>query len=335
MYMSDINTTLSGKKKKAEDPKKASVITKKIFSGLFAIILAVGVFTISSWQLPVIFDTVNCMKNSKKPCPYPANENAPPYNSKNGTYDMDPLQALLNILYSVIAGFAVGITKPQCCNGQSGGGPPSKIQRSDGNILTKFNLQIGGTGWKPFDIYSSNIGWPYDEVKKDATFGFNYWLGASQIKSWVIPRQLIQCMFLFSANLMDPKIGPTAAWFTRFVITVSLPFIFIGMLFMSGLVSVIATIWGGFLQHIFAGNLAGCIWGFFCTWALIIFNLVVQPIELLGSFFLIPTISNGTEWVQHNWDKKSMGGYREIVLGMSFVSFIAVVLASFAPLLSQ
>ena len=78
--MTDINTTLRGNQQKKEDPKSPGTIAKKIFKGLFAIVLAVAIWTLSSWQLPVIVETVNCLyKNrSDKPCPYPRNENAPP-----------------------------------------------------------------------------------------------------------------------------------------------------------------------------------------------------------------------------------------------------------------
>ncbi len=51
---------------------------------------------ISSWQLSVIVETVNCLykNNSDKPCPYPANENAPPYRSKAlPGWKMDPITA--------------------------------------------------------------------------------------------------------------------------------------------------------------------------------------------------------------------------------------------------
>ena len=118
MYMTDINTTLRGNQKKKEDPKKPNVIAKKIFQGLFSIILAVAVFTLSSWQLPVIIETVNCMyKNSPdKSCPYPANENAPPYNSSRGKYDMDPFQAFLNIIMSTLSGGLIGLSRGvKCC----------------------------------------------------------------------------------------------------------------------------------------------------------------------------------------------------------------------------
>ena len=107
------------------------------------------------------------------------------------------------------------------------------------------------------------------------------------------------------------------------------------MLSLSWVISIIATIWGGFLQHIFAGNFAGCVWGFFCTWALVIYNIFVQNTELLGSFFIIPALRNGNRWVKANWLSMKNGGYREIILGSAFISFIGVVLFAFAPLLSQ
>ena len=55
--MADINTTLRGNKKEKEDPKSPGVIAKKIIQGLIFIILAVAVWTMSSWQLPVIIET--------------------------------------------------------------------------------------------------------------------------------------------------------------------------------------------------------------------------------------------------------------------------------------
>tara|TARA_B110000967_G_C18618341_1_gene427537 strand:- start:73 stop:708 length:636 start_codon:yes stop_codon:yes gene_type:complete len=201
--------------------------------------------------------------------------------------------------------------------------------------LAKFNLRIGGNEWKPFDMHSNNIGWPYDEVKKDFPFGFNYWLGSSQMKSWSIPRQFIQGLFLFFANLMNPEMGNTVYWVIKFVITLFIPVIFSAMLLLSPVIILISTIWGGFLQHIFKGNLAGCIWGFFCTWALVIYNLFIQPIELLGSFFVIPALRGGNTWVKSNWLSMKNDGYREIILGSAFISFIGVVLYAFEPLLSQ
>ena len=59
--MADINTTLRGNNEEKEDPKSPGVIAKKIIQGLIIIILAVAVWTMSSWQLPVIVETVNCM----------------------------------------------------------------------------------------------------------------------------------------------------------------------------------------------------------------------------------------------------------------------------------
>ena len=345
MYMTDINTTLRGNQEQTEDPKKPNVIAKKIFTGLFLIILAVATFTLSSWQLPVIIETVNCMyKNSPdKPCPYPANENAPPYNSSKGKYDMDPFQAFLNIIMSTLSGGLIGLSRGvKCCPKIPTATPVAQPIHKGGmkggnmaNKLTKFNLQIGDTGWKPFDIYSNNIGWPYDEVKKDFPFGFNYWLGSSQIKSWSIPRQVVQGIFLFLANLMNPEMGDTVSWLIKFVITLFIPAIFATLLSLSWIISIIATIWGGFFQHIFAGNFAGCVWGFFCTWALVIYNIFVQHTELLGSFFVIPALRNGNRWVKSNWLSMKNGGYREIILGSAFISFIGVVLFAFAPLLSQ
>jgi len=344
--MTDINTTLRGNQQEKEDPKSPGTIAKKIFKGLFAIVLAVAIWTLSSWQLPVIVETVNCLyKNrSDKPCPYPSNENAPPYSSRKGKFDMDPFQAFLNIVMSTISGGLIGLSRGvKCC--PPGGKlpvatavPVMKGGMKGGNVaneLTKFNLQIGDMGWKPFDIYSNNIGWPYDEVKKDFPFGFNYWLGSSQIKSWSIPRQVAQGIFLILANLMNPEMGETMSWGMKGIITTLLPVIFGTMLTWAWLVSVISTIWGGFLQHIFKGNFAGMTWGFFCTWAIILFNMFIQPLELLGSFFIIPGLRGGRTWVKANWRSMKNGGYREIVLTTAFIAFIGVVLSAFYPLLSQ
>ena len=73
--MADINTTLRGNNEEKEDPKSPGVIAKKIIQGLIIIILAVAVWTMSSWQLPVIVETVNCMFKNRpdKPCPFPTN----------------------------------------------------------------------------------------------------------------------------------------------------------------------------------------------------------------------------------------------------------------------
>ena len=333
MYMNDINTTLRGNQEQAEDPKQPKVIAKKIFTGLGYIILAVAVFTLSSWQLPVIIETANCMYENipDKPCPYPTDENSSPYNSSSGKYDMDPFQAFLNIIMSTLSGGLIGLSRGvKCCKKK-----PMKGGGNKDDPLAKFNLRIGVNEWKPFDMHSNNIGWPYDEVKKDFPFGFNYWLGSSQMKSWSIPRQFIQGLFLFFANLMNPEMGNTVYWVIKFVITLFIPVIFSAMLLLSPVIILISTIWGGFLQHIFKGNLAGCIWGFFCTWALVIYNLFIQPIELLGSFFVIPALRGGNTWVKSNWLSMKNDGYREIILGSAFISFIGVVLYAFEPLLSQ
>ena len=217
----NISTTMRGKQEKKEDPKKPSTIAKKILKGLLLIVLAVAIWTLSSWQLPVIIETINCLYKNRpdKPCPYPSNENAPPYSSKKGKFDMDPFQAFLNIVMSTLSGGLIGLSRGvRCC-------PSTSLRRArfmrggmkGGNIaneLTKFKLD----GWKPFDIYTDNIGWPYDEVEKGFTFGFGYWLGLSQIKSWSIPRQMAQGIFLFLANLMNPEISETMSWVMKGII---------------------------------------------------------------------------------------------------------------------
>ena len=134
---------------------------------------------------------------------------------------------------------------------------------------------------------------------------------------------------------MNPEMGETMSWAMKGLITTLLPVIFTTMLSWAWIVSLISTIWGGFFQHIFNGNFAGMVWGFFATWALIIFNMFIQPMELLGSFFVIPGLRGGRQWVKANWRSTKNGGYREIVLTTAFVAFIGVVLSAFYPLLSQ
>ena len=71
--------------------------------------------------------------------------------------------------------------------------------------------------------------------------------------------------------------------------------------------------------------------------SLIIYNIFVQHAEFLASLFIIPAISNpsGVNFIATNWSSMKNGGYREIILGSAFVSFIGVVLYAFYPLLSQ
>ena len=134
---------------------------------------------------------------------------------------------------------------------------------------------------------------------------------------------------------MNPEMGETMSWGMKGIITTLLPVIFGTMLTWAWLVAVISTIWGGFLQHIFKGNFAGVVWGFFCTWAIILFNMFIQPLELLASFFIIPGMYGGRSWVKANWQSMKNGGYREIVLTTAFLAFIGVVLSAFYPLLNQ
>ena len=328
----NINTSLREKQVKKEDPKKPSVIVKKIGMGLLKITLAVAVFTMSSWMLPVIFNTIECLNKQGSMCPFPANENAPPYASRTGKYNMDPFQAFLNIIMSTLSGGLIGLSRGvKCCDKKS---PNNPFMKGGGtsNALTKIKLQIGGVPWKPFDIYSKDIGWPYDQVGSQFTFGFNYWLGSTQIKAWSIPRQMVQIFFLFLANLMDKEMGEGFAWVAKFVITLFLPVIFVAMLYIGLYVSAIATFWGGFLSHLMEGDFPGMIWGFFCTFYLMVFNVPVQGIEMLGSIFLIPAMNEGSSYVKTNWLSTKNGGYREIILGGSFLAFIIVVLSAFAPL---
>ena len=355
MYMTDINTTLRGDQKKPEEnPKSASVIAKKIGKGLLAICLMVAIFTFSSWQLSVIVETVNCLykNNSDKPCPYPANENAPPYRSKAlPGWKMDPITAFINILMSVAADGLLGLARGMKCCGKDlptatgipivkatnvmKGGAKGNTTTMKGGFkgdgISNINVQFGDMGWKPFDVYSNDIGWPYDEVKNSSSFSFGNWLGSSQIKAWSIPRQLLQATLLFLANFMSPKMGERGAWIARFVITIMIPTIFGFLLVASHIVALCSTIWGGFFQHVFAGNMSGSLWGFFFTWMLVLYNLVVQPLELSASFFMIPWLRGGQSWVKANWRSMESGGYRQILLTSSFIAFIIVVLFAFYP----
>ena len=49
---------------------------------------------------------------------------------------------------------------------------------------------------------------------------------------------------------MNPEMGETMSWAMKGLITTLLPIIFTTMLSWAWLVSLISTIWGGFLQHI-------------------------------------------------------------------------------------
>ena len=346
--MTDINTTIRGGQPiQKENPKSAQVIAKKIGTGLIAICLVVGIFTFSSWQLSIITETVNCLYKNKldKPCPYPGNENAPPYRSKAlPGWNMDPITAFINILMSVFSDGLLGLARGvKCCKKDKiptmEGTPIVKatpIMKGGGtsdNGFSNINLQFGDMGWKPFDIHSDNIGWPYDEVKSNFPFSFNYWLGSSQIKSWVIPRQLLQATLLFFANLMSPKMGETGAWFSRFIITAFIPLIF-GLLYASShFVSLAATAWGGFFQHLFSGNFGAAAWGFFFTWILMIYNFIIQAMELMASFFIIPWLGGGRSWIKANWQSMNNGGFREIILTTASLAFVGTVLYAFSPLM--
>ena len=71
------------------------------------------------------------------------------------------------------------------------------------------------------------------------------------------PHKITACLIvffetvLFLANLMNPEMGETMSWAMKGLITTLLPVIFTTMLSWAWLVSLISTIWGGFLQHIF------------------------------------------------------------------------------------
>ena len=350
--MTDINTTLRGDKEVVEDPKNGGVIATKIGKGFGYICLVVALFTLSSWQLPLITNTINCYygKEKYKQCPYPANINAPPYNSNiSGKSGMDTTSAFQNVLMSVIADGLSGLAQPPkqrfVGKRQRGGGINSnKVGVSSGGAgtgnsnaggLSNVSIQWGDTKWKPFDLHSKDIGWPYDDAIKEPFVSFEYWLAKSQILAWSAPRQMLQAGFLFLANFMDPQQDESVTWLARFVITCILPIILIVYFLLSGFVSFFTTIWGGFFQHIIDGNIAAVIWGFFFTWAITLYNIFAQPFELLFSYFVIPWGSGGRGWIKSNWRTFKNNGYREIILWASFIAFMAVVISAFKPLMDK
>ena len=342
MYMTDINTSLRSNKNKKENPKSAGVIVKKILSGIFAIILGLALFRMASWQLAVFKDTAACANLNSQYCPYPADENSPPYRTKTGkNLLMDPVKAFLNIIMSFFADGLIGLSKGmECCDGSTkmSGGDATNVKNSNTmkspkSMTSNINLNIGGESWKPFDVTS--IGWPYTESQTAFPFTFSYWLGSSQIKAWSIPRQLLQGFFMFLENFMNEKKLGKFEYITRFILTCSVMPIFALMLSFGWIATLFSTIWGGFLQHIFNGNFIAMGWGFFLTWALVIFNVIVQPIELLASFFMIPAGSQGVNWGSHNFKSMKNGGYREIILSASFLAFVGVVINAFMPLIND
>lgn len=343
MYMTDINTSLRSNKKNKEDPKSPGVIIKKILSGIAAIVLGLALFRMASWQLAIFKDTASCANINSKSCPYPADENAAPYRTKSGkNLLMDPVKAFLNIIMSFLADGLIGLSKGmECCDGSKkmSGGDLNKANKdlkgvkSHKSMASNINLNFGGESWKPFDVTST--GWPYTESQTAFPFTFGYWLGSSQIKAWSIPRQLIQGFFMFLENFMNENKLGKFEYFTRFILTCSVIPIFAMMVSFGWIATLFSTIWGGFLQHIFAGNFIAMIWGFFLTWALVIFNAIVQPIELFASFFLIPAGSQGMNWGSHNFKSMKNGGYREIILSVSFLAFVGVVVNAFMPLINS
>ena len=151
------------------------------------------------------------------------------------------------------------------------------------------------------------------------SFTFSYWLGRSQMISWMIPRQIFQAILLILSNfsIAKPRKGsqkrnPDSSflWFTRFLVTLILPFVFVFSLAASTFVAIFSTIWGGFFQHLIDWNFSGLLWGFFLTWLLVLYNMVVQPLELFASLFTIPFLYGGKNFVKENFsswnkDKKS------------------------------
>lgn len=352
MYMPNINTA----KQEQEDPKNPNTIAKNIFKGFLYICLAILIFTISSWQLSILVAAGDCFSSDKSGCPYPGNENAAPYRGVANKRET-PFQAFLNILMAVTGEGLIGLSRGvKCCKPTKGGmiAPPNSVYRggrkkqtgggkiqtggnsSIGDEISNISIQWGGSAWKPFDIHGKKIGWPYSEIG-GLQHSFGYWLGKSQITSWVMPRQLFQSILLFLLNFMVEAMGDKGAWIGRFIITLILPLIFCFSVFFSGIVAFFSSIWGGFFQHILDGNLAGLVWGFFCTWAIAIFNMTIQPLELLLSLFIIPAMRGGPQWVKRNWNSMHDGhsGYREIVLTSAFIAFAGMVLYNLMPLLNK
>ena len=148
------------------------------------------------------------------------------------------------------------------------------------------------------------------------------------------------CLVLITFNKKGNKFSSivswrayTNKWFSRFVITAFIPLIF-GLLYaVSHFVSLGATLWGGFFQHLFNGNFGAAAWGFFFTWLLMIYNFMIQPMELMASFFIIPWLRGGRSWIKANWQSMKNGGFREIILTTASLAFVGTVLYAFYPLM--
>ena len=108
----------------------------------------------------------------------------------------------------------------------------------------------------------------------------------------------------------------------------------------STFVAIFSTIWGGFFQHLIDWNFSGLLWGFFLTWLLVLYNMVVQPLELFASLFTIPFLYGGKNFVKENFsswnkDKKSNkpAGYKELIYFMLAITLSAVAYNSFMPVI--
>lgn len=359
IYMS----TIAGKNAAAteEDPTQMSVAVGKAFTNYKRVIFGLLIFAFSSWQLSIL-DESNPDFGPKKF--FPSNPENTPYASEKARFKMSPLTAFWNILLSFMGNGLVGMSRGmKCCPKEArmekrkihrgGYSKRSKVQRGAGkdeeecgDILSNTSLTWGNDEWKPFDIYSNKIGWPYDEMYISPEISFSYWLGRSQMVSWMIPRQIFQAILLILANFAIPKKGKgkngtdsSFLWFTRLLVTLILPFVFVFSLVASTIVAVISTIWGGFFQHLLDGNFTGLLWGFFLTWILIIYNVIAQPLELLASLFTIPFIHGGKKFVKENFSswkkegKEGVAGYKQIISFMLTISIMAISFNAFSPMI--
>lgn len=340
------------------DPTKISVALSKFFKNYKRVVLGLFIFAFSSWQLSIL---------SKPKTFFPSYPSSPPYSSNKAKFKMSPLTAFSNIIMSVIGNGLVGMSRGvKCCPDennpkrpkpmkgggqvQRGGDRQTKGKQEDvGDIISNISFQWGDDDWKPFDIYSDNIGWPYDQMYINPSFTFSYWLGRSQMISWMIPRQIFQAILLILSNfsIAKPRKGskknnPDSSflWFTRFLVTLILPFVFVFSLAASTFVAIFSTIWGGFFQHLIDWNFSGLLWGFFLTWLLVLYNMVVQPLELFASLFTIPFLYGGKNFVKENFgswnkDKKSNkpAGYKELIYFMLAITLSAVAYNSFMPVI--
>jgi hypothetical protein len=368
IYMS----TIAGQNAAAteEDPTQMSVAVGKAVQNYKRVIFGLLIFAFSSWQLSILDDTEEFTGPKYY---FPSNPEKPPYASEKARFKMSPLTAFWNILLSFMGNGLVGMSRGmKCCpkearmervgasstirrkgqNAKVGHSKRQKVQRGGdkdkeecGDILSNTSITWGDDEWKPFDIYSNKIGWPYDEMYISPEISFSYWLGRSQMVSWMIPRQIFQAILLILKNFAIPKKGTgrnntdsSFIWFTRFLVTLILPFVFMFSLVASTIVSVISTIWGGFFQHILDGNFVGLLWGFFLTWILIIYNIIAQPLELLFSLFTIPFLNGGKKFVKENFsswhkDGKGVAGYKQIISAALTISIIAISFNSFSPMI--